>query len=360
MAGILRGPRVTTTHRAALRTLPRTPARIALAVVGLWLLLGWLPGFMESFAPFGVGLDSLNFALVAVMGTVALNLLVGYTGLLSMGHAAFLALGAFGGGLIGVTLGAPFWVVLVVSALLGAGVGVLVGLPALRLRGLYLLLSTLSLHFIGLYLFLQYQLDAFGPAGIQFEAPTFGPLTIDTDRRWYFLLIAGCAISILLVRNLLRTRNGRALIAVRDSDVAAGAAGVNVAATKLKVFAMSSAMVTVAGTLYAYYLGTAAHGNYTLALVEGYYAMLIVGGMGSLLGSVLGALLYTCLPPVLEQLSANVDPGTPVIGTLLVDNSDDVAQIVFGVLIIVVLITRPAGLASIWTSTKGAVKRWPF
>jgi branched-chain amino acid transport system permease protein len=354
------GPRVPTSHRAQLRVLPSGPARTALTAVAVLLTVFWVPAVLESSAPLGVGLDDVNFALIAVVGAVSLNLLAGYGGLLSMGHAAFLALGAFGGGAIGIKLGAPFWVTVLASGALGAAVGALVGLPALRLRGLYLLLSTLALHFIGLYLFLRYQLDAFGPAGMVFEAPSLGPVTFDNDRNWYLLALAAAVGSVLIVQNLIRTREGRALIAVRDSDVAAGAAGINVGAVKLKAFALSSAVVAASGTLYAYYLGVGAHGTYTLAMVEGFYAMVIIGGMGSLGGPVVGALLYSCAPAVLSNISDNVDPSTPVLGSFLAEHSDQVAQLLFGVLIIVILVVRPAGLTSMWKSVKESVTRWPY
>jgi branched-chain amino acid transport system permease protein len=363
MAGIpflLRATRVPTSHRAQLRLLPTQPARIAFTALAVALVVFWVPAVLESSAPLGVGLDDVNFALIAVVGAVSLNLLAGYGGLLSMGHAAFLALGAFAGGAVGVKMGAPFWVTIVASAVLGAGVGALVGLPALRLRGLYLLLSTLALHFIGLYLFLRYQLKAFGPAGIVFDAPTLGPVTFDNDRNWYLLALASAAVSVLVVRNLVRTREGRALIAVRDSDVAAGAAGVNVGAVKMKAFALSSAIVSASGTLYAYYLALGAHGTYTLAMVEGFYAMVIIGGMGSLGGPVVGALLYSCVPAVLSHVSDGVGPSTPVLGSFLSEHSDQVSQLLFGVLIVVILVVRPAGLISMWKSIKESVTRWPY
>jgi branched-chain amino acid transport system permease protein len=356
----IRSPGVPTSHRAQLRVLPTRPARIAVAAVAIALAVWWVPAVFETSAPLGVGLDDLNFALIAVVGAVSLNLLAGYGGLLSMGHAAFLALGALAGGAVGVKLGAPFWVTLAASAVLGAGVGAVVGLPALRLRGLYLLLSTLALHFIGLYLFLQYQLKAFGPAGIVFDAPSLGPVTFDDDRKWYLLSLVAAVVSVWLVRNLTRTREGRALIAVRHSDVAAGAAGVNVGAVKLKAFALSSAIVSASGTLYAYYLALGSHGTYTLAMVEGFYAMVIIGGMGSLGGPVVGALLYSCVPAVLSHFSDGVSPTTPVLGTFLSDHSDQISQLLFGVLIIVILVVRPAGLVSMWQSIKESVARWPY
>jgi branched-chain amino acid transport system permease protein len=149
-------------------------------------------------------------------------------------------------------------------------------------------------------------------------------------------------------------------VAIRDSDVAAGAAGINVPRVKLKAFATSSVIVSIAGCLYAYYLGNASQDTYTLDLVIGYYAMIIIGGLGSLTGSVLGAIIYTCLPSVLTALGNDVGPNTPVIGNLLNNHAADVNSIVFGIFIMVILIIRPAGLGSMWQAVVRAVRSWPY
>jgi branched-chain amino acid transport system permease protein len=308
----------------------------------------------------GIGLAQVNFALIAIMGAVALNLLVGYTGLLSLGHSAFFAMGAMSGGVLGVQAGLPFIVVVLGAGLFGAGVGTLVGLPSLRLRGLYLLLSTLALHFIALYLFLKYQLGQFGPAGISFDVASLGPLDISSDRRWYFVLLAVAAIFVLVTRNLLKMREGRAFIAIRDHEVAAAATGINPSMVKLKAFAASSFMVSVAGVLYAYNLGTATSESYTLNFAIDFYAMVIIGGMGSLLGAVLGAIVWQLLPQVLQTLSNSVDPGTPVVGSLLDKYQAQTVSIILGFLIILILMFKPAGLTGIWTAAKRSVTRWPY
>jgi branched-chain amino acid transport system permease protein len=230
----------------------------------------------------------------------------------------------------------------------------------LRLRGLYLLLSTLALHFIALYLFLKYQIHAFGPAGISYPYPSFLGFTFNDDKHWYFLLLACAVLSMLAVRNLLRSREGRAFVAIRDSDVAAGAVGVNVAIGKLKAFALSSFIVTFAGTLYAYYVTTVNQDTYSLNQVIGFYAMVIVGGLGSLSGAVYGALLYSFLPPILTQVSKDIGPNAPVVGKLLADHTSEVDLVIFGVVILVILMVRPDGLASMWRSIRGSFSRWPY
>jgi branched-chain amino acid transport system permease protein len=330
---------------ATLKVLPRGVVRGGLAIVPL-LLLAAIPSIL-GYAPLGIGLVDVNFALLAIMSAVALNLLVGYAGLLSMGHVAFLALGAFGAGVFGLQLGLPFWLTCVASGLLGAGVGVLVGMPSLRLRGLYLLLSSLALHFIGLYLFRKYQIHFFGPAGILYGEASIGPFTLSSDTSWFFFL-AGCvAVCVLFVRNLLLTREGRAFQAVRDADVAAAATGVDVPVIKLKAFALSSFIVTFAGSLSAYYLASVNADSFNLNTVVGFYAMMILGGMGSQLGPVIGALVFSFVPTMLLHLSETSAAGLPVIGGLLTSHVNDITTALFGAVILAVLILRPDGLASI-------------
>lgn len=350
---------MTTNYRQDLRVLPRRPWQWVWLVVAVAFLI-YAPTWVGNNAPLGIGSADVNFALITIMGAVALNLLVGYTGLLSMGHAAFLALGAFGAALLGVKGGVPFWITVLLSGCMGAIVGTIVGLPSLRLRGLYLLLSTLALNFIALFLFLKYQLHAFGPAGINYPYPSFLGITFNTDTKWYFLLLACVVGTMLLSRNLLRTRDGRAFVAVRDSDVAAAVAGVNVSAIKLKAFALSSFIVAFAGALYAYYVSTVNQDTYSLNQVIGYYACIIVGGLGSLSGAVYGALLYSFLPPILTQLSNDVGPNAPVIGHLLAQHASDLNLVIFGVVVILILMVRPAGLASIAASVGRAFRRWPY
>jgi branched-chain amino acid transport system permease protein len=357
-----------TSYRKDMRLLGTMPRRVWLVVLVVVLL--YLPTVMEernilgyyltNAQLLGLGLPQINQALIAILGAIALNLLVGYAGLLSLGHAAFFAVGAMVAGIVGTQWGAPFPVALLAAGVAGGVIGTVVGLPSLRVRGLYLLLATLALHFITLYVFLEYQLDNFGPAGVPFDPPELGPLTIDTDTKWYFLLLVFVVATILLSKNLLRTREGRAFVAIRDHDIAAGSLGVNVAAVKLKAFALSSFIVSVAGALFAYYLGTATRESFTLNFVIEFYAMIIIGGMGSLLGAVLGALLWQLLPGSISTLSGEVDPETPVFGDLLGTYQEQTVLVLFGVLIILILVFKPEGLNGIWQSTKRAFVRWPY
>jgi branched-chain amino acid transport system permease protein len=308
----------------------------------------------------GLGLPQVEFLLIAIIGAIALNLLVGYTGLLSLGHVAFFILGAMTAAQLDAKWGFGFELTIIGSAIVGAVVGALIGLVSWRVRGLYLLLSTLALHFIMIYVLLEYQKHFFGVAGMAFEPPTIGPITIDSDRDWYFFLLIGAILAGLITRNLLRSREGRAFVAVRDKDIAAASLGMSPRALKIKAFAVSSSMVTVAGCLYAYNLTVITSDAYSLEMVVGYYAMVIVGGMGTLAGPILGAIVWQLTPQILQTLSTEFPSDTPVLGNLMSTYLGQTSSLIFGVLIIVILIFKPEGLDGIWQSLRRSVTRWPY
>lgn len=357
-----------TSYRQEMRLLSGR-ARVVWAVVLLAVLLQ-LPVTLEERALFGyyfsevqllgVGLPQINFTLIAIMAAVALNLLIGSTGLISIGHAAFFAVGAMTASVLDVQNSTPFPLVILTAGITGAVVGVVVGLPSLRLRGLYLLLSTLALHYIALYVFLVYQTAVFGPAGISYGFPSLFGVELDSDVRWYYVLLVCTAAVLLVSRNLLAMRQGRAMVAIREHDVAASSLGIDVGRHRIKVFAMTSFITSAAGALYAYYLGNTTSEAYTLELVIGYFAIIIIGGMGSLLGAVLGALLWQLLPQVLQTLSAQVDPSTPVVGDLLGRYQGQFVLLLLGLLVIAIMLFRPGGLNGIWIAAKRGVQRWPY
>lgn len=319
-------------------------------------LFGWS---LSNNQLLGMSLVQINFALIAIIGAVGLNLLTGYTGLISMGNAAFFAIGAIAAGVTGVQWNWPFLAVLLSAGIFGAICGVIVGLPSLRLRGLYLLMATLGLHFIANYAFLRYQNRYFGPAGISFPDPDIFGWTLATDVRWYFVLLVVVVLVMMGTKNLLRSREGRAFVSVRDQDIAAGATGINVAATKLRAFGLSSFMVSVAGALYVTYLSNAQQEIFALLLAIQYIAMIIIGGLGSMPGAVFGALLWQLLPQAIDTFSGTLE-GVPVIGEPLADNSAQLNNVILGLVIMLVLTLKPDGLNGMWVSVKRFFRQWPY
>lgn len=357
------------TYRQDHRLIQRPVRWFWLAVLAAVLL--YLPELLSTRSLFGVplsntallgmSLNQINVALIALIAAVALNLLTGYTGLISVGNAGFFAVGAMVGAALGVQNHLPFLVILAVAAVVGGVVGMLVGLPSLRVRGLYLLLATLAFHYIAVYMFLQYQKAYFGVVGVIFPTPKLlGLIELSEDIRWYFFLLVLGVLVILGAKNLLRTRQGRALVAIRDHDIAAACAGINVPRVKIQVFVASSAMITVAGTLYVWYLGTANADVFSLTLAIDFIAMIIIGGMGSVNGAVFGVLVWQLLPQAIDTTLTNVDPTTPVIGTVLGQHSAEVNNIVLGLVIILILVLKPEGLNGIWLSIKRAFTQWPY
>lgn len=319
-------------------------------------VLGWS---LSNNQLLGMSLVQINFALIAIIGAVGLNLLTGYTGLISLGNAAFFAIGAIAAGVTGVQWNWPFLAVLLSAGILGAVCGVIVGLPSLRLRGLYLLMATLGLHFIANYAFLRYQNRFFGPAGISFQDPDIFGWAVSTDIRWYFVLLVAVTLVMAGTKNLLRSREGRAFVSVRDHDIAAGATGINVAATKLRSFGLSSFVVSIAGAFYVYYLSNAQQEIFTLLLAIQYIAMIIIGGLGSLPGAVFGALLWQLLPQAIDTFSETLE-SLPVVGEPLTENSAQLNNAILGLVIMLVLIRKPDGLNGIWVSIRRFFRQWPY
>jgi branched-chain amino acid transport system permease protein len=360
--------RMRSSYKQEMRLLS-TRGRLIGLLIGIAALL-YLPSVLENQAflgygltntqLLGVGLPQVNYALIAMMAAIALNLLVGYTGLLSLGHAAFFSVGAITAAVLDVQHNVPFPLVILAAGLAGAAVGAFVGLPSLRLRGLYLLLSTFALHFIALYVFREYQNRNFGFAGISYDSPSLFGLVIDNETRWYYLLVLATALTLLTSRNLLGMREGRSLVAIRDHDVAAGALGIAVGRQRIKSFAVTSFITSAVGALYVYYLGTTTYEAYSLEFVINYFAIIIIGGMGSLLGSVLGALVWILLPQILQTFAQNVDPEAPVIGSLLNNYQGQTVATLLGLSVILIMIYKPGGLNEIWLGLKRGVVKWPY
>jgi branched-chain amino acid transport system permease protein len=314
--------------------------------------------------PFGLDafwLTTATFVLIAAIGALGLNVLTGYTGQISLGHAFFLAVGAYTAAVLGgnAHLTAAIW--LPAAGVVAALCGALVGPTALRLRGLYLAIVTIGLVFIGQHIWFNAAAISGGPGGRSFPAVTFGSfdfspgqqltlggLVIDHNGLYYYLALIILAAAMVFVWNLTRGRAGRAMQAVRDREIAAAIMGVNLARTKMSAFVVSSFLTGVSGALYASYLSFATPGQWSLLLSVQYVAAIIVGGIGTVWGALLGSIVIFALPAVLQSLlPQSSSGGLPI---------DDIASIAYGVLIIVFFVLEPRGVvglgrrvASLWT-----------
>jgi branched-chain amino acid transport system permease protein len=286
-------------------------------------------------------LDLANQVLLAVIGALALMLLTGFAGLISLGTAGLLGAGAYTVGVLVREIAAPFWVTLPVAALVGACFGLIFGLPSLRLRGLYLAISTLGLHFIVVYLGGEYEARQQLSTGVIIDSPSLGGFELTSAIGWYFVLLAFAALALLISVNLQRSRTGRAWRALHARDIVAGALGIDVQRFKLLAFIVSSTMTAVAGALFAYYRNFVSIDAFSLYLTVQYVAMIIIGGMGSISGALLGAGFVILFPYAIEAVAAFL----PARFSNMVFAINYAA---FGVVMILFLLLEPAGLIGIW------------
>ena len=300
-------------------------------------------------------LDLASQVLLASIGALSLMLLTGYAGQISLGHAGLMAAGAFTVGILFQETKAPFWITLPAAALVGALLGIIFGLPSLRLRGLYLAVSTLALHFVVVYLGGEYELRRGFSTGIVIDPPKLGSISISDGRAWYFILLAAAALTLLLCLNLLRARTGRAWRAIRTHETVAEALGIGIAGYKLLAFVISSAITAVAGALFAYYRGFVSVEAFSLFLTIQYLAMVIIGGMGSLLGALLGAAFVTLFPYLIEGALLALPGAQGYAGILFAVNYS-----AFGFVMIAFLILEPLGLVGIWHRVQSYFLLWPF
>jgi branched-chain amino acid transport system permease protein len=307
--------------------------------------------------PFGLSASNLTtatFVVIAAIGATGLNVLVGYAGQISLGHAFFLAAGAYTGAVIGGDHGvsAALWIPAAgaVAGLLGA----LVGPMALRLRGLYLAIVTLGIVFIGQHVLLNAAGISGGPQGRTFPPVVIGPfdfspgqtlqlggLTIDRSGLYYYLGLALLAAATACASSLRRTRGGRAMLAVREREPAASLMGVDVGRTKVCAFVVSSAFAGVSGALYASYLSFAQPTQFNLNMSIQFIAAIIVGGMGTTAGPLLGSAVVFALPSVLERLPFIPEEGSGGVSV------GDLTAISYGVLIVAFLVLEPRGLVGL-------------
>ncbi|HSD44616.1 MAG TPA: branched-chain amino acid ABC transporter permease [Burkholderiales bacterium] len=300
-------------------------------------------------------LDLANQFFLASIGAVALMLLTGYAGQVSLGHAGLLAAGAFTVGILVKEVDAPFWVTIPAAAVVGALLGVVFGLPSLRLRGLYLAVSTLALYFAVAYIGSEYETKRGFSTGIIVDPPSIGAFTVSDSRVWYFVLFGAAAATVVLALNLLRARSGRAWRAIRDHETVAEALGISVSAYKLAAFVVSSMLTAVAGALFAYYRGFVSVEAFSLFLSIQYVAMVIIGGMGSILGALLGAAFVTLFPYAIEALIEALP--TPERYANLVFAVNYAA---FGLVMVLFLLFEPEGLVGIWRRVRDWFLLWPF
>ncbi|HSQ73642.1 MAG TPA: branched-chain amino acid ABC transporter permease [Rubrivivax sp.] len=333
-------------HDEALWSTPVARLWFAALLVAL-LLFPWVGGgYFVSLA------CVLGIHVIAAAG---LNIMTGYTGLISLGHAAFMGVGCYTAAYFA-QRGVPFFVTLPLAGLFAAALGIVVGLPSLRIKGLYLAVATLAMQFLLVYVFREWDSVTGGVRGVNVPPASLFGFDLDTDQRMVYL-IGACAVLLLIgARNLFRTRVGRAFIAIRDKDISAEVLGIDLLRYKLSAFAIGSFYAGVAGALLAYYYRAMTPEYFTLQLSIFYLAAIIVGGLGSTLGTVFGAVFMTLVPEILRAGVAVIAQWAPRATEIL----SPIQQLVFGLLIIGFLVFEPHGLLEIWRRMRRFFHLWPF
>jgi len=317
-------------------------------IIGVLLLV---PVFTSNY---WIGL--LTLCAIASIGAIGLNILTGFTGQISIGVGAFLGVGGYTSAIITSTYGLSFWISLPLAGLVTAIVGGIFGLPALRLKGLYLAIATLAAQVIILFVISRWTSVTGGTSGMVLSRPSIGSFTFMSNTSYYYLSIVILLLTVLYATNLLRTRVGRAFLAVRDRDIAAQIMGINLFKYKVLAFAVSSFFVGIAGALLAHYTMIVSPELYSTTVSIEYLAMILIGGLGSVFGSIIGAIFITLLPVSLGMLIDMVTVYFPDLYHLLSSFKD----FAFGLVIILFLIFEPGGLAHIWLNIKKYFKLWPF
>ncbi|MEI5676993.1 branched-chain amino acid ABC transporter permease [Mesorhizobium sp. CGMCC 1.15528] len=315
----------------------------------LLVILLILPFVAPRYWIYFAGLLGIN-----IIATHGLNIMMGYTGLLSLGHAAFIGVGAYTAALAQIHLGLPFWIAIPLAGVMAAVIGVGFGLPSLRIRGLYLVIATLAAQFILNFVFVHWQSVTNGDVGLTVQPATIFGVSLNNETRIYYLILFAVVFMTWFVVNVIRSRVGRALIAVRERDLTAQVLGVEIVKYKLIAFALGSFYAGVAGGLLAYFNRFVNPEQFGLLLSVFFLSAVIVGGMGSTLGAILGAVFMTLLPELLREGALQVgDTFGFDIALILVP----LRETVFGLLMVSFLILEPRGLAQLWKRAKQKFER---
>jgi len=314
-----------------------------------------------------------NLTLVTIVGAIGLTIVTGFTGQISLGHAAFLAIGAYTAGIGSSRFGLPFWLLLPLAGCLAALVGLAVGPFALRLKGLYLAIITMGLVFIVNHLLLSFPAVTGGVSGIAVpthlwfapdagtsfltgfsETWQLGPIELTFERKLYLLYLALAILAAWCATNIRRSNTGRAMAAIRDHDLAASIMGVPLARYKIVAFGLSSFFGGVAGAMFAFqqqFITIDPPFNLTMSIE--YIAIIVIGGIGTVFGAVAGAVVFVVVEPASDWLTASL----PLLGNL---SSAQRSILFLSVLVCVFMIAEPLGLVGIWARIKRYFTMWPY
>jgi branched-chain amino acid transport system permease protein len=299
-------------------------------------------------------LTILTMMGISVISVHGLNILTGYCGQISIGHAGFMAVGGYTSAILCAKLGVPFLLALPFGALAAGIAGLIFGLPSLKIKGFYLIMATIAAHFIIIWTIIQLHSLTGGADGLSVPRATLGSISLSSKVNYFYLVMALTCLATLVAKNIVRTRAGRAFIAIRDNDLAAEVMGVSLWSYKLQAFFIGCVYAGVAGSLLVHYYSFTSTDQFPFFDSVWYLGMLIVGGMGSTTGAVFGAVALKLLDEIVTMtgpiLSAAVAPQAAA----------SLALISHGLVIVVFLIFEPRGLHHRWEMIKAYFRLWPF
>ncbi len=301
-------------------------------------------------------MDVINRIGIAVIGALGLNILTGFTGQISLGNAAFMAVGAYSTAYLGAHGDLPFYIVIPAAGILAAVAGMIFGIPSLRLKGLYLAMATLAAHFIIEFVVTHWNAVTGGVAGVSVPSASLLGHSLDSDSKLFYLIFPLMFFLVFFAKNLFRTKVGKAFVAIRDQDISAEVMGVNLFKYKLMSFGLSSFYVGVAGSLLAYQAKYISPENFPITLAIDYLGMIIIGGLGSIVGAIMGAVFLTVLPEVLRLAAGSLSGSFPA----LVGLFSSLKLGVFGLAIVLFLVFEPDGMAERWRKIKTYWQLYPF
>jgi len=322
-------------------------------LIGLILLFAVVPFISNAYILYVV-----NIIGIYAIAAIGLNLLIGYTGQISLGHGAFFGVGAYSAAILATKVGVPFVITVPAAGVITAIIGIFFGLPTARLKHLYLCIATIASQFILEYVFVQWEGLTGGAEGISIPSVSLFGIDLGADRNFFYVIFICFAVMTWMAVNLIRTRYGRAFIAIRDNDQAAEGMGIPVFPYKLLSFAISSFYAGFAGALFAYYMISITPEPFNLWLSIEYIAMIIIGGLGSIPGSVFGTIFIVGLNEILSNLTEflmNISPSISGAITLA-----PLREFIYGLAIILFIIFEPKGLAEVWRIVRSSFRLWPF
>jgi branched-chain amino acid transport system permease protein len=301
----------------------------------------------------GVG----NLIMIIIISATGLNILTGYCGQLSIGHAGFMAVGAYTSAILSGRFGAPYLTCLLCGGIMAGLVGMLFGISSLRVKGFYLAISTLAAQFIILWVISHWTSVTGGTMGMAVPPAQIAGLTFNSPASKFYLILVIAIIVIYLAKNLVRTRTGRAFVAVRDNDLAAEVMGVNPFRYKLLAFFIGCFFAGIAGALFASWTGFISSESFPFSNSILYIGMIIIGGLGTTIGPIFGVLFVQLLEEIVRRVSPALLSSFPNLSSGF---AVGIAPVLFGLVIILFLIFEPRGLAHRWSLFKASYRFWPF